>query len=164
MVALKESLRAEYWEQYLSKETQKALMRANLLQMVRHWAGCWAEMKVVPKAGKTAGWRASERVDCLVRRMAIQMVDLMVDYLVMQKVAHWALCLAGMMALMTDVQTNWGIHLAVMSASLKQKDAPRAARSAYWTMKDSSTAAHLAERRVAKLANRKLKDAPRARY
>jgi len=63
-------------------------MRANLLQMVRHWAGCWAEMKVVSKVAKRADWMASERIDCLVRRMAIQMVDLMVDYLVMQKVAH----------------------------------------------------------------------------
>jgi len=68
------------------------------------------------------------------------------------------------MVLTTDVQINLGFHLVVMLASLKQKDAPMAARSAYWTMKGSSTAAHLAERRVAKLANRKLKDAPRARY
>mmetsp|Transcript_38721 Transcript_38721/g.63320 ORF Transcript_38721/g.63320 Transcript_38721/m.63320 type:complete len:88 (+) Transcript_38721:181-444(+) len=76
----------------------------------------------------------------------------------------WVGCLADMKVVAKDAPIPMEIHLAVMSASLKQKDAPRAARSAYWTMKDSSTAAHLAERRVAKLANRKLKDAPRARY
>ena len=34
-------------------------------------------------------------------------------------------------ALTTDAPTNLGIHLAAMSASLKQKDALRAACSAY---------------------------------
>jgi len=88
-------------------------------------------MRVVPKAGKTAGWTAAQRVGCLGPKMAEKKADLMAGYLVMQKGAHWVLSLVDLMALTTDDQTNLGIHLAVMSASLKQKDAPRAARLAY---------------------------------
>ena len=53
----------------------------------------------------------------------------------LQTVIRWALGLVGlmveMMASMTDALINLGLHLAVMLASLRLKDAPRAARSVY---------------------------------
>eukprot|EP00579_Thalassiosira_antarctica_P032754 CAMPEP_0201997410 /NCGR_PEP_ID=MMETSP0905-20130828/4392_1 /ASSEMBLY_ACC=CAM_ASM_000554 /TAXON_ID=420261 /ORGANISM="Thalassiosira antarctica, Strain CCMP982" /LENGTH=71 /DNA_ID=CAMNT_0048553095 /DNA_START=247 /DNA_END=458 /DNA_ORIENTATION=+ len=64
---------------------------------------------------------------------------------------------AELMVLTTDDQTNLGFHLAVMLASLKQKDAPMAARSAYWTMKGSSRVENSAAKMVVMSASPRLK-------
>ena len=50
---------------------------------------------------------------------------------VVQQVAWWVLSLAEMMVLKRDALANLGFHLAVMSASLKQKDGLTAAHLAH---------------------------------
>jgi len=89
------------------------------------------------KVQKMVGLMDEKMAGYLVHLMAQKRVDLMV--------------------LTTDVQINLGFHLVVMLASLKQKDAPMAARSAYWTMKGSSRVENSAAKMVVMLANEKLK-------
>ena len=64
----------------------------------------------------------------------------------------------------TDTPTNLGIHLAAMSASLKQKDALRAARSAYYIMKGSWMGVHSVAMMVVRLDDGRPNDLLRAGY
>ena len=69
-----------------------------------------------------------------------------------------------MMAMKMARQSRLGIHLAGMSASLKQKDALRADHSACWKMMAHSMDANLAGMTVVTLANQKLKASSMASY
>ena len=79
-----------------------------------------------------------------------------------QRVDRLELNSVGMMVLMTAPPTKLGFHLAVMLASLKLKDAWKAARSAYWTMKGPMMAVNSAGMMAATKASPRLMDSQTA--
>ena len=112
-------------------------MRANLLWTGLHWDLSLAEITVAQMERQRVDLMAGHLSMKRGARWVLSLSKKKAGCLVMQKVARSKTNLAEEMAPTEDAQANLGLHLAVMSASLKLKDALESAHSACWKLEDS---------------------------